>query len=1018
MTVVKLKTKPKAVSHDNMLDLDVGYSPTREDLDMVDTEYVLPSTIVLNENSVNIMHLNVRGLINKQDSLSRLLTTLGGKNKVSIVSLNETWLRPETISKINISGYNYVGKCREGRKGGGVGILLSNELHYREFSDHLPKLPTIEYICIEVLMKNRPIMLLSLYRPPNQSITESISNIKKLLGLLENKNKDLVICSDHNLDLLKMSSHLKTMEFVESLSTHNLYPTITKPTRLMHASATLIDNIFVGKENYNNYKSMLILDDLSDHLPCLLSLNNLELEKKHPELIWKRSLNEKKIKRIEAKLQGFDWKEILENKSCEDTFNIFHDSLMNTMDECVPEKPVRKKTPKVNQPWVTSGLKRCIKKQRELYKSYLEASANGEKRESYKKYKACLQRVIRNCKRSYYSDLCEKHKSNTKQLWEIMNKILNRVNNKTNIIDCLEINNIKCYDAREIANELGKHFSNIGKLYANKTKRSEKEIDHYISKIDQNSKTMFLNPTNQIEVGKVIDRLKNKHSSGHDNISNCLIKRLKDVIVLPLTIIINKSLQEGHFPSRMKTAEVIPLHKGKERSNKNNYRPISLLLTISKVLEKIVYTHTYTFMEKTSQFYEGQYGFRTKHSCENAVQNLLSDIVKGESLNKITKVIYLDLSKAFDTLSHPILFQKLYKYGIRGKTLEWYRNYLSERSMTVKCATSSIQTVYSDTFAVDYGVPQGSCLEPLLFSIFTNDISKHLIHTKCILFADDTTIYMSHKNENFLNWCIEEDLKVINDWFKANLLTLNLDKTVSMMFRPKKFAGHNSAASTGGSIYIDGIAIPEVKETKFLGIWLDNRLSWNAHLSKLFIKLKRNLNLLRISKHSLNSHAKKCLYYAQIFSHLSYGLTTWGNMISNRSLTKLQKIQNKCYKLIFGSEATEKNYHSSKILRISEMIKLANLKHGYKIQYSHLPERVLFCSTSDNNDKRLVKEHRYPTRNKGIPNLPMTNCVHYRQSFLYQSILIYQKLPLSAKSILNESLFIKRCKDLIYMGEI
>ena len=161
-----------------------------------------------------------------------------------------------------------------------------------------------------------------------------------------------------------------------------------------------------------------------------------------------------------------------------------------------------------------------------------------------------------------------------------------------------------------------------------------------------------------------------------------------------------------------------------------------------------MYTRTYTFMEKTNQFYDGQYGFRTKHSCENAVQNLLSDIVKSESLNKITKVVYLDLSKAFDMLSHPILFKKLYRYGIRGNSLEWFVNYLSNRHMTIKCATSSVQMIYSDVFDVEYGAPQGSCLGPLLFSIFTNDISKHLIHTKCILFADDTTIYMSHKKEN------------------------------------------------------------------------------------------------------------------------------------------------------------------------------------------------------------------------------------------------------------------------------
>ena len=205
---------------------------------------------------------------------------------------------------------------------------------------------------------------------------------------------------------------------------------------------------------------------------------------------------------------------------------------------------------------------------------------------------------------------------------------------------------------------------------------------------------------------------------------------------------------------------------------------------------------------------------------------------------------------------------------------------------------------------------------------------------------------------------------------------------------------------------------------KFLGIWIDNRLNWNSHLSKLVVKLKRNVNLLRVSKHTLNIHAKKSLYYAQIYSHLSYGLTVWGNMTSNRSLTKLQKIQNKCFKLIFGSDTTVDNYHSFKLLRLSDMIKIANLKHGHKVQYSHLPERILLCNKTDNNDRLLVKEHRYPTRNKGIPNLPFTDCLHYRQSFLYQSILIYQNLPLSVKSILNESLFVKRCKDLIYMGTI
>ena len=265
------------------------------------------------------------------------------------------------------------------------------------------------------------------------------------------------------------------MEFVELLSLHNLYPTITKPTRITHASAMLIDNIFVKKERYGNYRSMLLVDDLSDHLPCLVTLDNLEPEKKVPDLIWKSSLNDKNIKKIENKLQDIDWDIKIGNQSCDESFNIFHDILMNTIDDCAPERPVKRKTTKTSQPWITSGLKRCIKKQCELYKTHLEAPADDSKLSTYKKYKACLQRVIRNCKRKYYSDLCEKHKCNTKRLWEIMNKILKRENNKTNIIDCLEINNIKTYEAQEIANEFGKHFSSIGKWYANKTKIPKKK---------------------------------------------------------------------------------------------------------------------------------------------------------------------------------------------------------------------------------------------------------------------------------------------------------------------------------------------------------------------------------------------------------------------------------------------------------------------------------------------------------------------------------------------------------------
>ena len=171
-------------------------------------------------------------------------------------------------------------------------------------------------------------------------------------------------------------------------------------------------------------------------------------------------------------------------------------------------------------------------------------------------------------------------------------------------------------------------------------------------------------------------------------------------------MIINKSLEEGHFPSRMKIADVVPLYKSKSKVNKSNYRPISLLLTLSKLLEKVVYKHYYSYMENTCQFYDGQFGFRSKHSCENAVQNLIGDVIKGEDQGLITTTVFLDLSKAFDTLSHPILYDKLSKYGIRGLTLDWFKSYLSNRYMRVKCQTSESFISYSQPQKISYGAPQ------------------------------------------------------------------------------------------------------------------------------------------------------------------------------------------------------------------------------------------------------------------------------------------------------------------------
>ena len=338
-----------------------------------------------------------------------------------------------------------------------------------------------------------------------------------------------------------------------------------------------------------------------------------------------------------------------------------------------------------------------------------------------------------------------------RNLWLVINHAIGKHTDKTTAIESLKIKNITTHSPKAIANEMARYFSTVGKSFAEKTPKSNIELKHYLSKIGNCDKSIFLQPTTRSEISTLIDRLPNKKSSGPDGISNCLLKKLSKELTDPLEILFNQSLKEGIYPQQMKEAHVVPLYKRNSRQEATNYRPISLLLTMSKLLEKIVYKRIYGFMTENNLIFASQHGFRNKHSCESAISELVGNVCKGLEQNWNTLAVFLDLSKDFDLLSPNILYHKLEKYGIRGQALDWLKSYLTNRELRVKCKIASTEIdELSDTFKVEYGAPQGSCLGPLLFLIFTNDLHLNLDHCNCILFANDTTIYITHNNKWYM----------------------------------------------------------------------------------------------------------------------------------------------------------------------------------------------------------------------------------------------------------------------------
>ena len=483
---------------------------------------------------------------------------------------------------------------------------------------------------------------------------------------------------------------------------------------------------------------------------------------------------------------------------------------------------------------------------------------------------------------------------------------------------------------------------------------------------------------------------------------------IKSEIAIPLEIVFNKSIECGTFPDTMKLAEVVPLHKSKSRLEPGNYRPISLLPTISKILEKILYKRTYRFLNENNQIYHSQYGFRVKHSCEHTIGDLVSHVLKNQQQNRYTAALFLDLSKAFDTLNHDLLLKKLELYGIRGVALNWFESYLTGWKMRLKIKhPDSHAHNHSSWYDLTHGAPQGSCLGPLLFLIFCNDLSLNLEYLSCIQFADDTTLYYADKNLDVLKCCVEYDLNIILDWFRANSLTLNVQKTNYLLFAPDK---------KRHAVYlnVDNILIQPSNAIKFLGIVVDDKLEWTQHVKNVLTKMKRNYNLMRLGKNLLSTHGLKSVYYAHVYSHLSYCISIWGSMISANQLEKLKSQQDRCMQLIDNRLPADQAYAKYKVLKIKQVIDLELCKMGFKIHSGDLPKNLLDNIRSDAKGDSLRKTHRYNMRQKNEANLPVITNKKYHQSFLFQGIKRYSTLPSVIKNINKFNSFINVLKERYY----
>ena len=689
--------------------------------------------------NLNVLQLNIRSLLSHQHELRLILQQLDKRNStVDIVALCETFLTKKIEKLVNIPGYTFHCKNRTDHKGGGVGLLIRNGIHHcirKDLGEFVER--ESEHLFIEIASKcGKKIIVGSSYRAPNTNPAKFISHLENVISTTRTGKikREIVLCMDHNLDLLKCHLHEPTKQFHDSLFELGLFPTITRPTRITQTTATLIDNIFVSKKLYQAFDSCIILNDISDHLPTLALLKQTKMLNKEPLEFVSRNLNEKKISRINEKLSNVDWVGTLKAHEVNQNFNCLNDIIRMTVDEIAPRHIVKVSSKRrFVEPWMTTSLECSANKKQLLYKKTLHANCTQADITMYKSYRNTYNRVKRRAQEQYYRQKALDYKKNTRKLWQLINNVIRKRSCAGNIIPYITVDGIKISNPSDIANNFGKFYSTLGESLAQNIPRSKVGVNDYLAKIPRNLHSMVLFPTSHCEIDKAIANLPSKTSSGYDDKSNVLLKSLRTSLSYPLTLIMNQSLETGVFPDRMKLAEVIPLYKNKAMDHLVNYRPISLLITISKILEKIMYKRVISFINKSDILFKSQYGFRRQHSCEQAVQELLAKILHSQEDGHKTASIFMDLSKAFDTLNHDLLLQKMERYGIRGVPLKWFKSYLAGRSLVAKVQTSENKITYSSTFNVSCGAAQGSCLGPLLFILFCNDIYLQELYGSLIL---------------------------------------------------------------------------------------------------------------------------------------------------------------------------------------------------------------------------------------------------------------------------------------------
>ncbi len=933
-----------------------------------------------NSNNISCFHLNCRSLFANYDNIVTLLHSF--HDCFDIIVLTETWLDNASIDLFPIAGYRTFFKCRSAGKGGGI-IIYVKDCFNGQCLVISEAYDSFEYLAVSIMNENNIEIakIAGIYRPPKNSVKNFLCELQSFLEMIRNGNltMDVILCGDFNINLLHVNSNANVMDFLEIMYSNYMFPCISKPTRVTRKCATLIDNIFIS--NPFVLCSGISCVDISDHFPIFILTNiNTSKAKTKPVSVnlndgVHRYMSPKNLISFRMALSNENWDFLNNNASVNDDYDNFVNIFVADYYQ-LSSIPLNKPKATPKNPWMSPALLFCCEKKQKLYKKYLQGLVSFEQ---YKNYKNRLTGVLRAAKTQYFYNYINCHKKDSRAMWRLINEYVIK-NKKSNS----NINNVH-------SSVLNNFFANLG---ANAISNVKPVNDFKTYLANPVQKTMFIQAITVEEIKNVVNKLPPKTSSGFDNINMKIIKSVIDNIAEPLCKIFNKSFSSGIFPDRCKIAKIIPVFKSGDPNEISNYRPISLLPTFSKILEKLMYCRIINFLNKHNVLNQSQHGFRQNHSTNTAIANILNPLTTIIDKHHVAFVLFIDISKAFDSLSHDILLYKLNYYGIRGIAYNWFKSYISNRYHYTDC-----NYVSSSLSLIRYGIPQGSILGPLLYLLYVNDIFTIDENSSCVLYADDTSIIISGKNVTELRTKLHI-LDFYVNWFCDNKLAINVKKTNYMLLG-------NVLNEDMLTIQFNGKTINRVSSVRYLGIMLDDKLAWSEHTNLVREKAAKGLGMLKLARSFLPNICLLSIYYSFVYPYLINAIEFWGNTFK-KYIHPIEVLQKSCIRIL-GNVSF---YTSCK--PVAKQLSLLMLDDIYFCSVLNVMYRVfnnMHCSVLQNMFTRVFSVHAHNTTSNLLNFYLHTVRKSIRRNFIaHNGVILWNGLPNAYKVINNFNLFKKTIK--------